>query len=223
MNDMRKVIIPKSDQINADNLLGGPMTITITEVTIRPGTEQPVSIHFEGDGGKPFKPCKSMCKVMVTCWGPDANEYIGRSMTLYNDPKVKWGGMAVGGIRISHMTGLDGARTMALTETKGSKKLFTVLPLAEIERAEPTFLECADEALSENDPKKWLAALLGLLAECPTIDDMAALKGFGSVKGVEKNAPPHVRSIVMKAFTDASLRLGQTDAPADPIEGEVVA
>src|ERR1700743_808918 len=114
MNDMRAVIIPKSDQINADDLLSGSMTITVTEVSIRPGTEQPVSIHFVGDEGKPYKPCKSMARGMVHCWGRDANKYAGRSMTLYCDPKVMWGGMAVGGIRISHMTDIAGAQTMAL-------------------------------------------------------------------------------------------------------------
>lgn len=131
MNDMRAVIVPKSDQINADDLLGGPMTITVTKVEIRPGTEQPVSIHFEGDKGKPYKPCKSMARVMVHCWGPDASQYVGRSMTLYCDPKVMWGGLAVGGIRISHLSHLDATQTMALTATKGSRKPFTVKPLAQ--------------------------------------------------------------------------------------------
>jgi hypothetical protein len=119
---MRAVIIPKSDQINADDLLGGPITITISRVTIRPGTEQ-------GDNGKPYKPCKSMARVMVHCWGPDASAYTGRSMTLYCDPKVQWGGMAVGGIRISHLSHIPNAVTMALTATKGSRKPFTVKPL----------------------------------------------------------------------------------------------
>lgn len=130
MNDMRAVIVPKSDQINAETLLAGPITITITEVTIRPGTEQPVSVHFANDEGKPWKPCKSMARVLVRCWGADANQYIGRSLTLYCDPKVKWGGLAVGGIRISHMSDISETMVMALTETKGSKKPFTVKPLA---------------------------------------------------------------------------------------------
>ncbi len=135
MNDMRAVIVPKSDQMNADDLIGGPITITITEVQIKPG-EQPVSIFFEGDSGKPYRCCKSMAKVMVNCWGPDANNYIGRSMTLYRDPKVKWGGMEVGGIRISHMSDIAAAQTMALTETRGNKKLFTVKPLV-VQKPEP--------------------------------------------------------------------------------------
>lgn len=130
-NDMRPAIIPKSDQLNTDDLLGGPIIITINKVSISPGIEQPVLIHYSGDNGKPYKPCKSMCRVMVSLWGSDANQYVGRSMTLYADPKVLWGGMAVGGIRISHMSHIAESTTMALTATKGSRKPYTVKPLAE--------------------------------------------------------------------------------------------
>lgn len=142
--NMATAIIPRSDQMNADDLLAGLITITITGVTIRGGQEQPVSIHFEGDNGKPWKPCKSMSRVLVWAWGADANNYKGRSVTLYCDPTVKWGGMAVGGIRISHLSHIAEPITMALTATKGSRKPFTVQPLiieekpdwrAEIEKA----------------------------------------------------------------------------------------
>ena len=88
MNDMAATIIPKSDQLNADDLIAGSMTITITDVTIRPGTEQPISIHYEGDNGKPYKACKSMCRVMVTAWGPDSKKYVGRSLT--SNPVCTW-------------------------------------------------------------------------------------------------------------------------------------
>ncbi len=129
MNDMSSVITPKSDQLNSDSLLAGPRTITISRVEIRPGTEQPISIFYTNDEGRPYKCCKSMARVMVHIWGPDSAQYVGKSMTLYCDPKVKWGGMAVGGIRISHMSHINAPVTMALTETKGNKKPFTVQPL----------------------------------------------------------------------------------------------
>jgi hypothetical protein len=131
MQDMTQVITPKSDQINADDLISGPRTITIREVQIKGGQEQPVSIYFEGSD-KAFRPCKSMCRVLVAVWGPDANNYVGRSLTLYRDPAVKWGGMEVGGIRISHMTDMPGgALTLALTATKGSRKPYVVKPLTQ--------------------------------------------------------------------------------------------
>lgn len=129
MKDMRATIVPKSDQLNADDLLISPITIKITNVEIRDSKEQPVSIFFEGDKGKPYKPGKSMCRVMVVVWGADASKYIGQSMTLYRKETVKWGGLEVGGIRISHMTGIEDTMTIVLTESKGSKKPHVVKPL----------------------------------------------------------------------------------------------
>lgn len=127
--DMAATIIPKSDQLNADDLIAGPRTITVTGIRGNDSAEQPVSIAFEGDGGKPYKPCKSMRRVMVYVWGPDAKAYIGRSMTLYTDPAVQFGGMKVGGIRISHMSHIEAPQTMALTATRAKRAPFTVQPL----------------------------------------------------------------------------------------------
>jgi len=129
MNDMGAAIIPKSDQLNADDLITGPITIKVTGVTVKGGQEQPVAISYEGDNGKPYKACKSMCRVLVSAWGADSKQYVGRSMTLYCDPKVRWGGMEVGGIRISHMSDIPESLTMALTITRANKKPFTVKPL----------------------------------------------------------------------------------------------
>jgi hypothetical protein len=106
---MRGVIEPKSDQINADDFMGGPKTYRIAGVSITPGSEQPVTIDLEGS--KPWRPCKSMSRLLVAAWGADAKEYAGRSVTLYRDPKVKWGGLEVGGM------------------TKGKRAPYTVKPL----------------------------------------------------------------------------------------------
>jgi hypothetical protein len=136
MTDLRTTILPKSDQINADNLIGGPITIKVTKVSLCPEAEQPIAINFEGDNGKPFKPGKSMRRVLVNVWGPDGNAYTGRSMTLYRDDKVQFGGLAVGGIRISHMSNIKAPVTMALTATRANRKPFTVKPLIEDGAAE---------------------------------------------------------------------------------------
>lgn len=134
--DMTQFIAPKSDQLNADDLIAGPRTIRITGVSANEGSpEQPISVSFEGDDRKPYKPCKSMRRVMVHIWGADASKYVGRAMTLYRDPKVQFGGMQVGGIRISHMTDIppeklsDGKVLMALTATRAKRAPYTVLPL----------------------------------------------------------------------------------------------
>jgi len=65
----------------------------------------------------------------VQLWGRDGKEYIGRSMTLYRDPDVKFGGIAVGGIRIGQMSNLEKEVTLVLTASKTSRKPFVVKPL----------------------------------------------------------------------------------------------
>jgi hypothetical protein len=116
-------------------MLAGPITITITGVSVKQGAEQPVSVSFEGSG-KVYRPCKSMSKVMVKVWGSDSKAFVGHSMTLYGDPKVKWGGMEVGGIRISHMTGLSSPMALALAETKTKRLIHQVQPL-KVAKPEP--------------------------------------------------------------------------------------
>ncbi|MCA3699703.1 MAG: hypothetical protein IOB84_07930 [Brevundimonas sp.] len=127
---MSAVIVPKSDQINAEDFIAGPRSYRIERVEISPGTEQPVSVRLAGEK-RVWRPCKSMSRVLVAAWGADANAYAGRSLTLYRDPNVKWGGLPVGGIRISHMSHIDRQMQMALTETKGKRAPFVVKPLAD--------------------------------------------------------------------------------------------
>jgi hypothetical protein len=125
VDDLRTTIVPKSDQTNAEQLLGGPMTIRVSDVEIG-SAEQPVVVHFEGENGRPYKPCLTMRKLLVFAWGPNGNNWVGKSMTLYADPNVKFGGVEVGGIRISHMTDIDGDIKVSLTATKGKKALHVV-------------------------------------------------------------------------------------------------
>ena len=157
--DMTQFVIPKSDQLNADDLIGGPRTITVTAVKANEGSaEQPVSIFFDGDSGKPYKPCKSMRRVMVHVWGADAKNYVGRSMTLYCDPNVQFGGMKVGGIRISHMTHMDKAQTMALTATKSKRAPFTVQPLVvQPATAAPDVEELLEKYAAASTKGEWAA------------------------------------------------------------------
>lgn len=127
--NMLAAIQPKSDQLNSDDLIGDrTLTVKITKVSGCEG-DQKIAINFEGDGDKPYKPGKSMCRVLVSVWGATGSDYVGRSMTLYRDGKVQFGGIEVGGIRISHMSHMTEPMVIALTNKKGSRKAFTVRPL----------------------------------------------------------------------------------------------
>ena len=123
IQDLSDTIIAKSDQLNADDLIGASKTITLTNITrYQEAGVNCFSINYEGDCGRPFKPCKSMRRVILFAWGANGSEWIGRSMTLYCDPDVKYGGKAVGGVRISHMSNIEKRIKINITQTRHVKK-----------------------------------------------------------------------------------------------------
>lgn len=126
--DITRAIAPKSDQLNADDLLAGPRTIRIRDVQVTTG-EQPVSVFFDGDEGRPWKPSKTAMRCLASIWGANAAKWIGMHVTLYNDETVTWAGAAVGGIRVSHMEGLSSPRSLQLTKTRGKKVGVVIQPL----------------------------------------------------------------------------------------------
>lgn len=130
-NRINMAIEPKSDQQNYDDFLTGTKTITITGVksTGNANDQQPVSVGYQGDNGRPFMPCKSMRRVMVRVWGSDAAEYVGKSMTLFGDPDVIFAGKKVGGIRISHMSHIDDVIMVPISTSKTKRILYKVEPL----------------------------------------------------------------------------------------------
>lgn len=138
--DLSRTIVPKSDQKNADDFLTGPQTFTITADVEYQSPEQPFGLVLDGDDAHPYKPGKSMRRVLVAAWGPDSSVYVGRRLTLYTDPSVRFGGQDVGGIRISHLSHITRPIKLALTLTKGKKGAFVVEPLADTAPAtsEPT-------------------------------------------------------------------------------------
>lgn len=209
MNDMTSVIAPRSDQLNADSLLAGPITIQITGVEIRPGQEQPVSIFFVGDDGKPYKPGISMSRVLVACWGLDAGAYVGRSMTIYTDSKVQWGGSAVGGIRISHLSHIKAPHVLALTMTKGNKKPFTVKPLVEPVAPEPKKPATIVEWVS--------GSLAGLLDGCATVAEIEALQARPVYLAAMERGTEADREAMQALVTAALARIPA--APATPDGG----
>lgn len=139
MLDMTESIAPRSDQMNAEDLLSGPRTFTIAEVT-KGSAEQPFNFHLaEFPHGRPFKPSKTVRRLMVQAWGKDASAYIGRRLTLYRDPEVTFGKDKPGGIRVSHMSNLPDGKplTIWLTVTRGKRAAYTVQPLPDAAPSSP--------------------------------------------------------------------------------------
>ena len=155
--NLSATIIPKSDQLNADDLIAGPRTIRISAVESG-SAEQPVSIRYEGDNGRPYKPSKSMRRVLVTLYGADGNAYVGKRITLFREASIKFGGDTVGGIRISHASDIKDQVEMLLTEKRGKRKPYVVEPLPAEQHQDPRDLATL-EAIAETKIKEGSAAL----------------------------------------------------------------
>lgn len=133
--DIAATTQPKSDQQNFDDYLAGPRVVTISEVKAG-SVEQPVEIHLVEYPGRPYKPSKSMRRVLVQAWGPEASGYVGRRMKLVGDPTVRFGGAVVGGIKIAALSHIEKRLTLSLTVTKGKRANHVVDPLPDERPAE---------------------------------------------------------------------------------------
>lgn len=193
IRDLRDTIVPKSDQLNAEQLLSGPITVTVTDVRRGGGEEQPVIIHYEGEGGRPYKPCKSMRKVLVFAWGADGRDWIGRSMTLYNRPDVKFGGEEVGGIRISHLSHIDRDVAISLTATRGRKEQTRIKRLDEADTVQGSRsrLEAAARGGMENLKATWASipndhkSAIGGASGCPAELKQLAMQADARTAGAK--------------------------------------
>lgn len=132
--DLSDTIIAKSDQLNASDIADS-ITIKITEAKKIGSPDQPVSIFYEGCNGKPWKPCKTMRRVIAMAWGSKV-DMTGRRITLVCDPKVTWAGAEVGGIRITHMSDISDNKTFPVRMSKSRVEKYIVRPLLQ-ERNKP--------------------------------------------------------------------------------------
>jgi hypothetical protein len=124
--NLRETITPKSDRINADDFIAGPETVEIIAVK-RGDADSPVAVHIKDR--KPWYPCKSMRRVLITAYGDNGADWVGKSATLFCDPAVRFGGVAVGGIRIAALSHIDNDLAISLTTTRGKRSPYTVKKL----------------------------------------------------------------------------------------------
>ena len=158
-DDITPFIQAKSDQLNADDLIGGPITARIVNVKVTGGDQQPVTVEL--DDGKPWKPCKTTMRVLAALWGPRAGEWVGRTVRLYRDPTVRYGGVEVGGIRISGMSHIDKPKVLTLSSSKKTKTEYRIEVLRDTPQARPMPAAQTRQANT---------------AELPTVDETKALR-----------------------------------------------
>ena len=163
--EVKASITPRSDQINADDLITGPVTVTIKKVR-RGDKEQPIIIDLL-DHDRSYRPCKSMRRVLIAVFSDDPKQWLGQQATLFCDPNVMWGGVKVGGIRISHLSGIQQPRTIMLTASRGKRAEFTIRPIPAAQPVAPT-LEDVAQSMAR-------IARVGLISVAPTPEDEATI------------------------------------------------
>jgi len=116
MANFMQTLEAKSDQLNATDIMGIDLVIRIRDAVLTNSKEQPLSIYFDGDNNRPWKPSKGMRRVLAAAWGPETDRLIGKHVKLYFDPSVKYAGKEIGGIRIKAMSDID-KRGIVVVET----------------------------------------------------------------------------------------------------------
>lgn len=169
--DISDTIVAKSDQLNADDLLAGPITVTVTGVDKVAG-EQPVVVAISG-GYRPWKPCKTMRRLLVHAWGAEASAWVGRGLRLYRDPTVRFGGDDVGGIRIEAMTHIAKPISVNLTSTRGKKSLHRVDVLKASSAMDVATFKQHLAAAMKREADPWTREQIVTLMGCDRAEDVA--------------------------------------------------
>lgn len=130
---LRDTIAPKSDQLNYDDFPDG-LRCVMRVVGLKAGdAQQPVVVEVEeaatGKRRMPYKPCKSMRRVLVAAWGDKGKDWMGKLFEVYGDPGVVFGGVEVGGLRVSAVSGIEKALTVKLAVTRGKRGDYVVRPI----------------------------------------------------------------------------------------------
>src|SRR5690625_1168466 len=131
---------PRSDQWNAEDFMAGPKTFTIAGVKAG-GAEQKYDIELVEGEGRVWRPPLTMLRVLIAAWGDNGKDWVGRRVTLFRDPSIKFGPTEVGGIRISHLSHIGKPLAVSLTVTRGRRAPFRVQPLKDTPKPTETTAE----------------------------------------------------------------------------------
>lgn len=134
--DISETLAPKSDQLDNIDLRGSdPRIFTVTKVDVKPGADQPVTVHL-AEFPRPWKPGKNMRRVLAHCWGRESDNWAGKRVELFSDERVKFGNETPGGTRISRLSGIDGPKSAPVMLSQGKAGTYKVDPLPDLTPAE---------------------------------------------------------------------------------------
>lgn len=201
MADVGFAMEAKSDQLNALDIAGYEPVIRIRAVDVKAG-DQPVSVYYDGDNNRPWKPSKGMIRILAAAWGRDSDAWVGKYAQIYCDPDVIYAGQKVGGIRIRALSDID-QRGMTFTITINRKKR-EPYPVAWLNTERPAYPDDKFRAALPKMVETMQAGKMTLdqvIAHCQKTGDLTAEQ----LAQLEKSAPVHV---------DDESEMPETNSPA---------
>ena len=168
--DITDALAPASDQLDAIELVS-PRTFTI-DTGSRLGQREGKTVAEIRlvDFPRVWRPSKGMLDALVAAWKTtDATQWVGHSLTLYNDPEVMFGREKTGGVRVSHVSHIDKPMVVTIRAGSGRTKPWRLQPLTETAPAAPK------------------RAAAKPAADAPTRDQLAAIGEAFTAAGITDN------------------------------------
>lgn len=198
MLDVTSMNVSKADQLNAIDLAGGDLVATITGVRATGDPKQPLIVRLDS-WGQPWKPCKSVRRLLAAMWSTDAEVWVGRRLKLYMEPTVIYAGEAVGGVRVREASHIEKPFVIMLPKSSKSRERVTVGVLADVfahtiedycklHEIEPSAVDAwlaskGKPPLAEVTPDKRDALARYLAGDAARIDEIRAIASGGAVMG----------------------------------------
>lgn len=206
---LQQALAPKSDQLNADDLIVSNITIVISKVSINLGSDQKIIINYHGDNGKPWKPSKGMGRVLTEILGGDPDLWVGQTVELFRNKEIRFGKEKCGGIQIAGMSAINNVTTLLITTSKGKKSSITINPIAPMGNAPAQQRQQApvtQQPASEANPKREWAVKL------------KAAVNYGSlaVDEVWAMVPAELKQDMDSFYKEQYMKSQSFDAPVEP-------
>lgn len=203
--DMIQSVAAKSDQIDADNLIGGiTMDVTITAVQRGPSNEQPLQLVLK-ETDKFYRPSKTFRRALIGCFGDEPANWIGQRIRLIRNPDTTFGGVKVGGIEVSHAS-IAAPIVLMLSTKRGKKTAVSIDVMPPVQKPVPMPAKVKDAAAAIVKPHA-----KGTISGDPSEGD---LTGIGEPPSPADKPDDATLSQVINAFAT------KLDMTAEMIEAE---
>ncbi len=170
--ELQQCAAAKSDQIDADNLIGGiTMDVTIKAVQRGPSNEQPLQLVLE-ETDKFYRPSKTYRRALIGCFGDEPANWIGKRLRLVRNPDTMFGGVKVGGVEVSHAS-IEAPMVFMLQAKRGKKSAVSIDVIPPIQKPTPMPQEVKAKGAALRGEKPVRGTISGDANE-GNLDDVAA-------------------------------------------------